>query len=297
VKTKDSKKQTTNKRKFQISRSHLLAFNHFSRVLSFLFEKRGAKKISRKLLIENSGLPDGQIASLVSIGGAMGLIQPGSQILTSIGLIIAEHDIFFEKQGSLEWCHYKGAGSYQNLIWFEVFNHLLAEESAMTQEGWQEYFRVKLRSQYTDKTIKDHVPKEIRFLIDAYIVSNFSKLELLDQSLQKMFYRRRYTRFAPLVLSAMIYDFCAMKETRLFQISEMVVTPGSPAVLFGLDAVSFREQIEGLHDRGWLRYETTHNLDQIRLKPDYSAIDFLTAYFENREPRANSNQSPGGIFV
>lgn len=273
------------RRKFQVSRSHLLEFDHFSRVLSYLYDKREATKISRQLLIENSGLPDGQVASLISIGAAMGLIQVGNQILTPMGLIITEHDIFLEKHGTLEWCHYKAAGSYQNLIWFEVFNHLLAEESAMTQEGWHEYFREKLRAQYTDKTIKDHVRKEVRFLIDAYIERNFSKLELLHQSPDKRLYRRRYTSFAPLVLSAMIYDFCATHEAHLSQISEMVAAPGSPAMVFGLDATSFRQQIEGLHKRGWLRYETTHNLDHIRLKPGFSSLEFLTAHFEDREPR------------
>ena len=67
----------------------------------------------------------------------------------------------------------------------------------------------------------------------------------------------------------------------------MAVTPGSPAIVFGLDVALFRQQIEGLHDRGWLRYETTHNLDQIRLKPGFSTIEFLTAHFENREPHQN----------
>ena len=94
----------------------------------------------------------------------------------------------------------------------------------------------------------------------------------------------------------MIYDFCAAEETHLFQVGEMAATPGSPAVAFGLDAASFRQQIEGLHDHGWLRYETTHNLDQIRLKPGLSAISFLSAHFEGREPCEDSKQSPGGIF-
>ncbi len=289
--SRSSKKQLSAKksirRKFQISRSHLLEFNHFARILSFLYENRGERRISRNLLIENSGLPDGQVASLISIGAAMDLIKTGSQILTPIGLIIAEHDIFLEKHGTLEWCHYKGAGSYQNLIWFEVFNNLLEKESAMTSEGWQEYFREKLRGQYTDKTIKDHVPKEVRFVIDAYMERNFSKLELLHRSSDEQFYRHRYTKFVPLVLSAMIYDFCAIKKTHLSQVGEMAVTPGSPAMVFGLDAALFRQQVEGLHDRGWLRYETTHNLDQIRLKPGFSAIEFLTAHFENREPYPN----------
>ncbi|MBW2089680.1 MAG: DUF4007 family protein [Deltaproteobacteria bacterium] len=289
--SQDSKKtpvsKKINRRKFQISRSHLFEVNHFSRVLSFLYENRSTKKISRNVLIENSGLPDGQVASLISIGAAMGLIQTGSQTLTPIGLIIAEHDVFLEGHGTLEWCHYKGAGSYQNLIWFEVFNHVLAKEAAMTQEEWQEYFKKKLRDQYSKKTVDDHVPKEIRFIIDAYTKRNFNKLELLHISADNQLYRHRYTGFTPLVFTAMIYDFCAANEVQLSQVGEMAVTPGSPAIVFGLDVALFRQQIEGLHDRGWLRYETTHNLDQIRLKPGFSTIEFLTAHFENREPHQN----------
>lgn len=275
------------RRKFQISRSHLFEFNHFSRVLSFLYENRSTKRISRNLLIENSGLPDGQVASLISIGVAMGLIQTRSQTLTPIGLIIAEHDIFLEGHGTLEWCHYKGAGSYQNFFWFEVFNHILAREAAMTHEGWQEYFKKRLKGQYSNKTVNDHVPKEIRFIVDAYTKRNFNKLEILHTSADDQLYRRRYTSFAPLVLTAMIYDFCAANDAQLSQVGELAVTPGSPAMVFGLDAALFRQQVEGLHDRGWLRYETTHNLDQIRLKPGFSAIEFLTAHFENREPYPN----------
>jgi hypothetical protein len=284
------------RRKFQISRSHLFEFNHFSRILSLLFENRSIKRISRDLLIENSGLPDGQVASLISIGAAIGLIQTRSQTLTPIGLIIAEHDIFLEGQGTLEWCHYKGAGSYKNFLWFEVFNHILAEEPAMTQEGWQEYFKKKLKGQYSDKTVNDHVPKEIRFIVDAYTKRNFNKLEILHISIDDQLYRRRYTSFTPLVLTAMIYDFCTANKAKLSQVGEMAVTQGSPAMVFGLDAALFRQQVEGLHDRGWLRYETTHNLDQIRLKPGFSTIEFLTAHFEDREPLEDTKPSPGGIF-
>jgi len=297
VKSKKPAIKKSIKRKFQVSRSHLFEFNHFSRILSFLYENRSTKRISRDLLIENSGLPYGQVASLISIGAAMGLIQTRNQTLTPIGLIIAKHDIFLEGQGTLEWCHYKGAGSYKNFLWFEVFNHILAEEPAMTQEGLQEYFKKKLKGRYSDKTINDHVPKEIRFIVDAYTKRNFNKLEILHISTDDQLYRRRYTSFAPLVLTAMIYDFCAANEAQLSQVGETAVTPGSPAMVFGLDAALFRQQVEGLHGRGWLRYETTHNLDQIRLKQGFSAIEFLTAHFEDREPHEGSNELQGGIIA
>jgi len=279
--------QKSIRRKFQVSNGYLLEFDQLARVMHFLLEHKDAKKINRKVLQEDTGLADRQVESLVSMGAAMGLIQPGRQILTPIGLVIAEHDIFIEKKGSLEWCHYAGAGSYRNLIWFEIFNRLLAEASPMTQEEWNKQLRNDLAGQYSKRTISKSLYEEVRFVIDAYRERNFSKLELLHQSSDGRLYRRRDTRFAPLVLCAMIYDFCATRETHLFQVGEMATMLGSPAVVFGLDAASFRQQVEGLHDRGWLRYETTHNLDQIRLKPGVSAIEFLTAHFEEREPRPN----------
>ena len=297
---RSSKKQLAAKkstrRKFQVSNGYLLEFDQLARILHFLLEHRDAKKINRKALQEDTGLADRQVAALVSMGTAMSLIQPGVQILTPTGLLVAEHDIFMEKKGSLEWCHYAGAGASRNLIWFEIFNHLLVETAPMTQNEWNGHLRNRFSGQYTDGTIRKHVPKEVRFVIDAYMERNFSKLELLHRSSDERLYRRRYTQFAPLVLSAMIYDFCATKETHLSQVGEMAVTPGSPAVVFGLDAASFRQQIEGLHDRGWLRYETTHNLDQIRLKPAFSILEFLSAHFEDREPREDTKPSPGGIF-
>ncbi len=296
-----SKKQPpakkSSQRKFQVSSGYLLKFDQLAQILHFLLEHRDAKKINRKALQEDTGLADRQVAALVSMGSAMGLIRPRLQILTPVGLIVTEHDIFMEKKGSLEWCHYAGAGAARNLIWFEIFNHLLVETATMTQGEWNGYLRSRFSGQYANATIRKHVPNEVRFVTDAYMERNFSKLELLHRSPDERLYRRRYIQFVPHVLSAMIYDFCATNETHLSQVGEMAVTPGSPAVVFGLDAASFRQQIEGLHDRGWLRYETTHNLDQIRLKPGFSATEFLTAYFEDREPREETKPSHGGIFL
>ena len=298
--SQSSKKQLSvgksTRRKFQVSNGYLLEFDQLARILHFLLEHRDAKKINSRALQEDTGLADRQVESLVSMGAAMGLVTRGRQVLTPVGLLIAEQDIFIEKRGSLEWCHYVAAGSFRNLVWFEVFNRLLAEASPMTQEEWNERIRSDLAGKYSKRTIGKGLYEEVRFVIDAYMERNFSKLELLHRSSDERFYRRRYTQFVPLVLSAMIYDFCARKETHLFQVDEMAVTPSSPAVVFGLDAASLRQQIEGLHDRGWLRYETTHNLDQIRLKPGFSAFEFLAAHFEDREPREDTKLSSGGIL-
>jgi len=284
-----------NRRKFQVSNGYQLEFDQLARVLHFLEEHIDARKIDRKVLQEDSGLAERQIENLVSMGSAMGLIKPSSQVLTPVGLLVAEHDIFIEKQGTLEWCHYKGAGSYRNLVWFEIFNNLLTEPSPMTQNEWLERLRSELSGKFTPKTLGTGLREEVRFVVDAYIERNFNKLNLLQQLPGERIYRRRYTNFLPLVLTAMIYDFCAVHGERLSQVAEMAATPGSPAVIFGLDVSSFRQQIEGLHERGWIRYETTHNLDQIRLKPSFSSLEFLSAHFEDRDPRKVPNPLMRGV--
>ena len=173
----DNKPLQKNKqrRKFQVSNGYLLEFDQLARVLFFMSENRDAKKITRIALQEDTGLANRQIESLVSIGAAMGLIQPGRQTLTPIGLIIASHDIFLENKATLEWCHYSGSGSYRNLVWYEIFNSLLSESGAMTQDEWMETLRRNLAEQYTERTIGKHLYEEVRFVADAYLEKNLSK--------------------------------------------------------------------------------------------------------------------------
>ena len=256
-----------------------------ARVLNFLKENPSAKKIKRKELRENTGLSDRHLESLVSIGSAMGLIQPRNQILSPLGELIAEHDIFIEAKGTLEWCHYAGSGSYRNLIWYEVFNSLLPNGQPMRQEGWLMHFRDKFKGQYTDKTISQHLRQEVRFVVDAYLNRNFKKLEILQQASDGILYRRRPINTEPVVFSAVLYDYARNNEAHLLQLRELAERPGTPGVIFAMDELTLRQTVELLHERGWVRYESTHNLDQVRLKEGFEALDFLKAYYVTGAPK------------
>lgn len=283
-------------RKLQVSNGYLLEFDKLARIIHFLLENIEEKKIGRDDIRESTGLADRQVESLISMGVALGIIKRGFQTLTPVGLLLAEHDIFVERRASLEWCHYVGAGSSRNLVWFEVFNNLLVKRTAMTQEEWTEYLRRELTGQYTERTIGKHLYEEVRFVVDAYLERNFKKLELLNQTSDSKLFRRRYHGITPLILSAMVYDFCSGLKTNLGQVGEIAMTPGSPALIFGLDPDTFRLKMGELHERGWLRYETTHNLDQIRLIPELTATEFIRAFYEDREPKAKASESFGGLF-
>jgi len=275
------------KRKFQVCNGYLLEFDQLARVLDYMASQKPGKKISRKELIENTGLSNRQIESLVSIGSAMGIIIPGKQILSDVGYLLSEHDIFMEMKGTLEWCHYTAASTFKNLIWYEVFNNLLPNVPPMDQDGWLEYFRDTLAGQYTERTIGKHLYEEVRFIIDAYINRYFKKIEILHVTSDKVLYRRRYKGFEPLIFTAIIYDFADKQDSRLLQLENLINSSGSPGVLFAMDETTLKQTIEKIHENGWVRYESTHNLDQVRLKEDFSSIEFLKAYYDDRPPAAS----------
>jgi len=273
------------KRKFQVCNGYLLEFDQLARVLSVLQERKGQAKVSRDALIEDTGLSNRQIESLVSVGAALGLILPGKQILSPVGALIAQHDIFMERTGTLEWCHFQGAGSARNLIWWELFNRFLPDHPPASQDRWMEWLRAELADEYTDRTIGKHLYEEVRFVADAYLERKFKKLELLHRTSDGLIYRRRYANPVPEVFASLLYQYGVATDSRLFQLSDLATKPGAPGLLFAMDASTLRGAIGTLHTRGWVRHESTHNLDQVRLKDGFTPVEFLAAYYEDREPK------------
>jgi hypothetical protein len=110
---------------------------------------------------------------------------------------------------------------------------------------------------------------------------NFSKLEILHQLPDHRLYHRRYIGFAPLVFVAMIYDFCTARQVQLYQVPDMATTPGSPAMVFGLDAASMRQQIEAIHDRGWLSTKPRTTWIRFASSLEIRRLNFLPNSFVN----------------
>lgn len=274
----------TPKRKFQVCNGYLLEFEQLARVLDCMAGHPEATKITREMLMEGTGLSNRQLESLVSIGAAMGVILRGRQTLSPFGWLLAKHDIFIEQLASLEWCHYCGAGSYRNLVWYEIFNLLLPSRPPLTQQGWMDDLRDAFKGQYTERTIGKHLHEEVRFVADAYLVRNFKKLQLLYQGVDETIARRRYAEPVPEVLAAMVYDYGAQQQSRLLQVADLIETPGAPGLLLAMDAGTLRERFEELHGKGWVRLETTHNLNQVRLLDGYESMEFLAAFYEKRSP-------------
>lgn len=284
-------------RKFQVSNGYLLDCDQLARALHYMLEHSNAKKITRQELSEDTGLSNRQIESLVSIGAAMGLVHTGRQTLTTTGMLVAKHDVFLEAKGTLEWCHYMAASNYRNLVWYEVFNSLLVHEAPMAQEQWVLHFRNLWTGQYSERTLGKGLKEEVRLVADGYTNQNFSRLSLVQLTSDDKLYRRRYIGFEPPILAAMVYDYAERNQTHLVQVHDLGEQPASPGFVFGVEESGFRQELEALHGRGWVRYETTHGLDQLRLKADLTPDCFLRAFYEDSEPVPDGKtEAKEGLF-
>jgi len=296
INNKDLLSEST-KRKFQISNGHYFEADHLAQILNTI--KINSKEIINLSFIENdTGLPFRQIRNRISIGRALGLFDGISLKLSPFGTLVSENDLFIDQKETLEYMHYCASSNYTNLIWYELFNTVFIENKPMNYNELTLFFRQMLEGEFTEKSLKDHLAKELRFLIDFYLEKKFKQLELVYKDISQRIFRVRYSKFTPLIITAMIYDFCEKRKTNLYQIEELAITPGSPALVFGVDSATFRQEIEKLHDFGWLRYETTHGLDQIRLKLGFTSIEFLKAYYEDRVPQIIEPEKsvPGELF-
>jgi hypothetical protein len=272
------------KRKLQVSNGYDLAFEQLAQILNALSGRPDLKRVPRAFLVEQTGLAERQIGSLVSIGCAIGMFRSTTGVLTEFGRLVAEHDIFFEMAGTLEFCHYTAAGDLRNLVWFDTFNELLRVLPNGDVEEWKEFFRSKYADEYSKKSMQKHVRVEVRFLVDAYLNRNLRKLELIVEGSDGKLQPRRYANPELLVFAAMIYDYAERSSRRVWEVEELVAAAGGPAVLFRMDTDTFRQNVERLHERGYVRLEARHNLDQMRLRDDFQALCFLEAYYQEREP-------------
>jgi hypothetical protein len=282
----NDRKTSENQRKLQVSNGHYLDFDQLARLM-IVIQQSESTSLSLNQLVEETGLPLRQVRNRISIGRAIGVIQKTTFRLTNFGNLVKTYDPFFDFENTLVIVHYLAASNYTNLVWYELFNTVLDGQNALDYEDVMKHFRRTLAGLYSEYSLNDHVSKEVRFLIDAYTEQNLRKLELLRIDSEDKIQRGRYTNFDPSLCAALIYRYCEIQGSRVCELDSIVTERGSPARVFGVDRSGFQRYAEALHTKGWLRYETTHSLDQIRLIPGYTFTEFLTSSFEQREPVKN----------
>jgi hypothetical protein len=288
---KVSKKTSENKRKnpqrkLQVSNGHYLDLDQLARLM-ITVKNNEASSLSLDGLAEETGLPRRQVRNRISIGRAIGVFNRASFSLTEFGSFVAEYDQFFDAEATLELVHYRAASTYENLIWYELFNTFAVEQDVFASQGLLDFFRETLEGLYSKESLTKHVRKELRFLLDAYTGDKLKRLEVLLETSDGRYMRGRHRLTNPLVAAAIIYRYCEAMNRHVCSIDELCGEKGAPGLLFGMSRAGLREMVEGLHEMRWVRYETTHSLDQIRLISGFDSMEFTRACYEGRSPNSN----------
>jgi hypothetical protein len=262
-----------------------LRFEQLPRLIR-LGADRNDQSISIDEAMQSLGLSRGQIASVSSHGVGMGLIELGKYKPTNFGLLVCEHDLFFEKIGTLWMMHYLISSYERYIIWNRMTNKILRSDTSVTNIFAETAFE-DLRGQFSDKSIDIHVPREIRSFLRAYIEQRFAKLNYLratDADPNAYTLTDNPAPIPPLVFLAtlLVYRDRFQPGATGLEVGTICHADNSPGRLLNRDETEVRALLDELHTAGALTLETRANLDQVRFKPDETWLDVMQTYYETR---------------
>lgn len=276
--------------KLQISNGYYLHFSLITQLLEQVTKSRRSPRpprFSSKKLSQALGLSSSQITNLCSMAQAMGLMNKRTYTPTEFASVVWKNDRFFDDAGTLWMCHYNISSDPYHLIWHRLINRAMHEKKEWRTQDVRGYFD-DLKDNYSEKSIKKHVPKEIRVFVKAYTEQQFSKLRLLSVR------DKAYVKTEPVPVPDLVFLAAMMKFRELFtagdtalEIERIIYAEGSPGMVFFMNENKVRDALERLRIDGHIQIESRADLDQVRFAGtrDIGKLTgfahFMELYYEN----------------
>jgi DNA-binding Lrp family transcriptional regulator len=268
--------------KLQVTNGYSPRFDQISRLLNYTVGRSEVGRIPQSDIAEAIGLSARQVENLASLAVAMGLLRRVVYKPTELGALIVRDDPFFDDLGTLWICHYQIASQERHVIWNRMANRILPEAKLPVTAADVAAQFGDLRERFSVKSVAKHVPKELQAFFRTYADYRFQRLEYLaDADGGYLLSDRPAAVPGPvlLVLTLQYRDHFRPGATGV-EIPDLCHSDNSPGRLLNLAEQGVREMLEALNRQGLLSIESRANLDQIRFRPDLSALDVLSAYYE-----------------
>lgn len=268
--------------KLQLSEGYYLRFDHLAKLISCIAKKSDNSKLSKNLLAEKMGMSKKMIANLLSYSGALGLKKKRKFELDELGNIIYKSDPFFLSQKTLWFLHYFLISNKEYVVWNRLINIVFYKENKVTTEKAMPYFR-DLIGQFTEKSIKRNIPKEINSFFNAYTEQNFCRLEYIKKISNHSYNIQNDFKVPDLCILASCYlyrDRYASGATAL-EISDLSRDENSPGRVFHISEYKLRLTFERLHAKRYISVESRANLDQIRFPSNKCWVDIIKLFYED----------------
>jgi hypothetical protein len=268
--------------KLQFTNGYRPRFDQISRILQYLLEEEGRKKISQKEIVDKLGIPANQVENLISMMVGFGLVTPRVGTITSLGKAIIQSDRYFEKIESIWIIHYIVSSNPEWVVWYRVINDALPSRDKFTIDGVSSNFFSDLELKFSNKTISDKLPKEVGAVFSSYARSDFARLGILEQDGNT----GNFIRGNPSEIPVLALFFCILyyrdhysPGSSAMNMEDICLAENSPGRVLNIPEYQIRGKLDDLHSRGLIRLERFANLDQVRIPDTTTQQSVLTEIY------------------
>ena len=267
--------------KLQLSKGFPYDTAVMSRILSVLIGMHGT--CSQEQLIDRLGLPYGIVSNTLALMAASGLTVHRANRLTTLGELVARHDPFMEKTGTLWVCHYQLGSQPDLVVWNTLVNQVLPERMPITLEAARHLFGFLPVADYAPAHVNMYLRKELRSFFAAYTEHGLAKLRYLIAT-EDGFVRTDAIPVPARVFTAMLqlYRDRHFAGASALTVNDIFAAENSPGRVCGLNEPTVRILLEQLHRSGDVHLESRADLDQVRLCGP-NAEDFIEKYYLSGE--------------
>jgi hypothetical protein len=273
-----------NKIKLQFTGGYHLHFDQISRILQYSLEQNNRERIPRQEILEALGMTERQFENLSSMSVGLGIIKPRIFILTSLGKIIAQKDVFFDNVDTLWIMHYIVSSEPKWVVWNRVVTQIFSGNTTINIKIAIPYYS-DLSVKFLEKSMKTKLPKEIASVLNAYGEQRFKRLHILEKISSG-----EYVRFEVVQIKPLPFLYCLLHfRDEYFSVSTGVLIKdimrmeNSPGKVLCLQKYKIDELLNKLHDMELIRIEIFGDLDQIRFAEGLTKNSVLQKIYGNEE--------------
>ncbi len=251
--------------KLQFTNGYRPHFDQISRILQYINNHEGNKKIPRSKIVDSLGIPEKQVDNLISMMVGFGLLKTRTSIITPLGEAIVTGDTYFESIESLWIIHYTVASNPKLVVWYRIINEVMANYDQFGVEWTAEEFFDDLNDQFSERTITQKLPTEVGAVYASYTRSELAKLSLINEVGKGLFKRNEPVDVPPLAFlyTLIKYRDSAAPGSSAMTVDEITNGADSPGRVMFVNEYRVRNILSKLHDHNLIRLELFGDLDQI----------------------------------
>lgn len=211
----------------------------------------------------------------------LGLRDPQTRTLTSLGALLSKVDQHLSNEGTLRVLHYKLVSNQDATVWYETVNHFLADRRDFTRENLGEYFSQMGIGQSTEK----HLKSDLGLFVNSYVDEHrraFQQLGFLRIDQKELIALEVYP------IDCLILGFCLFDRAgrgpraSTISISRLLREEGYPGLVFRISEDNLRQRLHELESASFLSVIRIADIDGISYSFEGSPMDFLERYFQGK---------------